>query len=329
VPFNAGTTRHRGKAVGYAGAMVKAKLAERFAQRDERALSRAISLIESGSAAGQALLKEVRGQGGKARVIGVTGSPGSGKSTLVDKLISAAREQKRRVAVVAVDPTSPFSGGAILGDRIRMTRHHQDEGVFIRSMATRGQLGGLATATLQVVALLDAYGFDDIFIETVGVGQSEVDIVQVADTTVVVLTPGSGDGVQAFKAGVMEIADVFVINKYDLPGGPRLKRELKAALELAHPEEGAWVPPIKETVATTGEGVAAVYAEFDAHRRHLEQRGALGEVRRRRARFEVAAMITEEVRRALVRQEAAFVEAVLAGELTPFEAARALLKETR
>ncbi len=329
MPFNAGTTRHRGKAVGYAGAMVKAKLAERFAQRDERALSRAISLIESGSAAGQALLKEVRGQGGKARVIGVTGSPGSGKSTLVDKLISAAREQKRRVAVVAVDPTSPFSGGAILGDRIRMTRHHQDEGVFIRSMATRGQLGGLATATLQVVALLDAYGFDDIFIETVGVGQSEVDIVQVADTTVVVLTPGSGDGVQAFKAGVMEIADVFVINKYDLPGGPRLKRELKAALELAHPEEGAWVPPIKETVATTGEGVAAVYAEFDAHRRHLEQRGALGEVRRRRARFEVAAMITEEVRRALVRQEAAFVEAVLAGELTPFEAARALLKETR
>jgi LAO/AO transport system kinase len=309
--------------------MVKARLAERFAQRDERALSRAISLVESGSEAGQELLKQVRVQGGKARVIGITGSPGSGKSTLVDKLISAAREQGRRVAVVAVDPTSPFSGGAILGDRIRMTRHHQDEGVFIRSMATRGQLGGLATATLQVVALLDAYGFDDIFIETVGVGQSEVDIVQVADTTVVVLTPGSGDGVQAFKAGVMEIADVFVINKYDLPGGPRLKRELKAALELAHPEEGAWVPPIKEAIATTSEGVAAVYAEFDAHRQHLEQRGALREVHRRRARFEVAAMITEEVRRALARQEAAFVEAVLAGELTPFEAAGALLKETR
>src|SRR5690606_12433713 len=203
----------------------------------------------AGSDAGQELLRGLRDRTGRAAVVGITGSPGAGKSTLTDALIAVLREHGRRVGVVAIDPTSPFSGGAILGDRIRMTRWHSDPGVFIRSMATRGHLGGLAAATLQVVALLDAVGFDHVLIETVGVGQSEVDVVQAADTTVVVLTPGQGDGVQAFKAGIMEIADVFCINKYDLPGADRLRREVAAALELGDHDAHTWFPPIVGTVA--------------------------------------------------------------------------------
>ena len=304
-------------------------LTERFLARDERALARAISLVEAGAEAGQALLREVRKEGKKkgkeagARVVGVTGAPGSGKSTLVDRLIGVARASGRRVAVVAVDPTSPYSGGAILGDRIRMTRWHEDPEVFIRSMATRGHLGGLATATLQVVALLEAYGFDDVFIETVGVGQSEVDIVNVADTTLLVLTPGQGDSVQTVKAGVMEIADVFSINKADHPGAGRLKRELSALLELGLKEED-WRPPILETVASKGEGAEALFEELNAHHAHLRSTGALEARRRARARFEVSALLTERVRRELASRED-FVEAVLRGELSAAEAVGKLL----
>lgn len=305
----------------------KTPLVTRFTAGDERALARAISLVEAGSQAGQQLLQAVRPNAGRARIVGITGSPGSGKSTLTDRLITVAREKGRRVAVVAVDPTSPFSGGAILGDRIRMTRHHSDAGVYIRSMATRGHLGGLAAATLQVVVLLDAFGFDDIFIETVGVGQSEVDIVQVADTTLLVLTPGQGDSVQAFKAGIMEIADLFAINKFDHPGGPRLKRELKAALELSHPEQGDWWPPVAETVAAQGEGVAELYGLIEEHRTHLEASGRIDEVRRQRARFEVSALITERVRRSVQTKEGNFIDAILQGTMTPDDAVKALLQE--
>jgi len=272
------------------------------------------------------LLKNVRSKAGGARLIGITGSPGSGKSTLTDGLIGLARAQDKKVAVVAVDPTSPYSGGAILGDRIRMMRWHQDKNVYIRSMATRGHLGGLAAATLQVIALLDAYKFDYIFIETVGVGQSEVDIVQVADTTLLVLTPGGGDGVQAFKAGIMEIADIFAINKFDLPGGPRLKREIKAALELSHPEEGDWWPPILGTTATKGEGIEDLFEELNKHFEHLESSGKLGEFQRRRARFEISALLSEQVRRALGEQKDTFIDAVLQGEMTPVEAVSKLLE---
>jgi LAO/AO transport system kinase len=300
-------------------------LVARFLEGDERALARAITLVETRRPEGQALLKEVRVRANRARIIGITGAPGSGKSTLSDKLIALIREEKT-VAVVAVDPTSPFSGGAILGDRIRMMRWHKDRGVFIRSMATKGQLGGLAAATLQAVVLLDAYGFDYVLIETVGVGQSEVDIVSVADSTVLVLTPGQGDGVQAFKAGIMEIADVFAVNKFDQAGGPRLLRELKAALELAHPLEGAWQPPIQATIAATGEGMQELFEKLEAHHGYLEASGKLKDIRHQRTRFEIAAIMHERIRRRIKDHEGELIEAILKGELEPAEAATRLLE---
>ncbi len=302
-----------------------AVLWQRLLAGEERAVARAITLVESGDPLGRELLKRARPLSGRAAVVGITGSPGSGKSTLTDGLIAAARAAGRKVGVVAIDPTSPFSGGAILGDRIRMTRWHADAGVFIRSMATRGHLGGLAAATLQVVAVLDAAGFDTVFIETVGVGQSEVDIVTAADTTVVVLTPGQGDAVQAFKAGIMEIADVFCVNKYDHPGGDRLRREIRAAQELGDHPEG-WLPPIATTVASKGEGVDDLVRLLDEHRAHLLASGGLELARRRRARSEVRAALGERLRRELLDGEEDAVDAVLAGRLTPEDVVDDLLR---
>ncbi|MFA5552172.1 MAG: methylmalonyl Co-A mutase-associated GTPase MeaB [Trueperaceae bacterium] len=293
---------------------------------DERALARAISLVEAGSASGQELLRWLRQRTGRARVVGITGSPGAGKSTLTDALIAELRGSSKRVGVVAIDPTSPFSGGAILGDRIRMTRWHADRNVFIRSMATRGHLGGLAAATLQVVALLDAAGFDYVLVETVGVGQSEVDVVQAADTTVVVLTPGQGDGVQAFKAGIMEIADVFCINKYDQPGADRLRREVAGALELGMYDHQTWFAPIVGTVATKGEGVAQLLAKIHEHQEHVGAEG-LRSSHRRRVRAEVVATLGEQLRRALAAGEQDAVDAVLSGSATPASVVRVLLQE--
>ena len=297
---------------------------DRIRQGDARALARAITLIENGAPAGQRLLASLRGSAGGAHVVGITGSPGSGKSTLTDKLIEVAREAGQRVAVVAVDPSSPYTGGAVLGDRIRMTRWHGDDHVYIRSLATRGHLGGLAAATLQVVALLDAVGFDLVLVETVGVGQSEVDVVRVADTTVLVLTPGAGDAVQAFKAGVMEIADVFAVNKFDLPGGPRLKREIHALLEL-DPDTSGWRPPVVETVAARNEGVAELMDAIRAHREMLAAAGALEGRRRERTRFELRAAVGSAVRALLAEQEDALVAEILAGRLTADEAVRRAL----
>lgn len=231
---------------------------------DIRAVARAATAIENRLPDAEALLGELFGQTGRAIVLGLTGAPGAGKSTLVDALISVLRTEGKRVAVIAVDPTSPFSGGAILGDRIRMQRHHGDSGVFIRSMATRGRLGGLAPATADLTLLLDAAGFDAILIETVGVGQDEVDVARLAAATAVILTPGMGDDVQALKAGVMEIADVLVINKSDRPGADQLERELKAALSLAHRPDG-WVPPIVRTVANEGQGVQEALAALRSY----------------------------------------------------------------
>ncbi len=300
------------------------ELIERFSRGDRRALARAITLVESGHPFGVALLQQLRGKG-RAKVVGLTGSPGAGKSTLADRLIEVARAAGERVAVLAVDPSSPFTGGAVLGDRIRMMRHYADEGVFIRSMASRGALGGLAGATVGALALLEAFGFDWIFIETVGVGQSEVDIARVADTTVLVLTPAAGDAVQAFKAGVMEIAEVIVVNKFDLPGGPRLIEELRATLELAPPHPGGWKVPILTAVASRGQGAAELLDAIREHRAHLEATGQLQAHRLERARFEIQAVIQEWGRR-MSQDATPLLSEVAEGRKTPEEAAGEILR---
>jgi LAO/AO transport system kinase len=230
-------------------------------------LARAISAVENRAAGSSELLKALFPHTGKARIIGLTGAPGSGKSTLVDQLAKHYRKENHTVGIIAVDPTSPYTGGAILGDRIRMQDHHADPGIYIRSMATRGSLGGLARATADVATVLDASGRDRILIETVGVGQDEVDIVRLADVTVVILVPGMGDDVQSIKAGIMEIADIFVINKSDRDGAERVEREIRAMQSLATRNDG-WTPPVVKTVATDGVGtteLAAAIADYEEY----------------------------------------------------------------
>ena len=239
--------------------------AKRIVARDPRALARGATWIENRRPEAEPLLKELFPYTGRALVLGITGAPGAGKSTLCDRFASELRSQGRTVAILAVDPTSPYSGGALLGDRIRMQRHHDDSGVFIRSMATRGWLGGLARPTTEIAMLLDAAGFDVVIVETVGVGQDEVEIARLANVTLVLLTPGMGDDVQTIKAGIMEIADVFVINKADLPGADKLERELKASLTLAHRPDG-WIPTIVPAVASEGKGVREALAAAEEYR---------------------------------------------------------------
>ena len=242
-------------------------LIESLRSGDARTLARAISTIENRLPGWSDLLKAAFPHTGKARIIGLTGSPGAGKSTLVDQLARRYRQQDRTVGIIAVDPTSPYTGGAILGDRIRMQDHFADSGIYIRSMATRGSLGGLARTTADVASVLDASGRDVILIETVGVGQDEVDIVRLADITVVILVPGMGDDVQTIKAGIMEIADIFVINKSDREGAERVEREIRALQSLAVRHDG-WTPPIVKTVASEGKGVqelAAAVAEYESY----------------------------------------------------------------
>src|SRR2546426_5691829 len=254
-------------------------LAQRLLAGDKRALARAISLVEDDDPAGWALVREVYPATGRAAIIGLTGPPGAGRSTLIGALTKLRREAGREVAVLSVDPSSPFTQGALLGDRIRLAEHFLDPGVFIRSMANRGALGGLSEAALQAALLMDAAGNDDVLLETVGVGQAEVDIIDHADTIVLVLQPGSGDSIQALKAGVMEIPDVIVVNKAEHPLTDTMIREIRGVLSLG-PEQD-WTPPIITAEATRGEGVDELVDALAAHRAHIEAEGTLLERRRR------------------------------------------------
>ena len=249
-------------------------LAAQVAAGDVRALAKAISLVENRGPGWSELLKQLFPATGRARVIGLTGSPGAGKSTLVDQLAVHFRKQQKSVGIIAVDPTSPYTGGAILGDRIRMQRHFSDHGIFIRSMATRGSLGGLARATADAASVLDAAGRDLVLIETVGVGQDEIDVVRLADITVVILVPGMGDDVQTIKAGIMEIADVFVINKSDREGAERVEREIRALQSLAIRSDH-WTPPIVKTVASEGQGIEELAEAIKQYEDYLRENDLL------------------------------------------------------
>ena len=280
--------------------MIESDLIERFRQGDTRALARAITLIERRDPGLRELEDALRVGTSSPGVAGFTGAPGTGKSTLVDAVVSLLRKRESSVAVVATDPNSPFTGGAILGDRIRMQRHALDPKVFIRSMGARGHLGGLSLATREAIRLLGAFGFDEVLIETVGVGQSELEVAAVADTTVVVLTPNLGDSVQMIKAGILEIADIFVVNKADFEGYTRVMAELRAMLSLGHARADArgpqWRPPILATVASRQEGVAEVWDAVLAHRRHLEKTGKAEELAKKRLRDETAEVAAELAR---------------------------------
>ncbi len=264
-------------------------LSERVLAGDVRAVARAISLIENEAPEGAALIGRVFAKTGRAYLIGVTGPPGAGKSTLVDRLTTEYRIAGHKVGIIAVDPTSPYSGGAILGDRVRMQAHAGDDGVFIRSMATRGNLGGLSRATAEAALVLDAAGFDIVIIETVGVGQDEVDIVRTADVSIVTVVPGTGDEVQALKAGIMEIADIFVVNKADREGADRTAASVEGMLALQMWEPGTWRPPIMKTEATTGKGVPELVASIGRFREHTKEE--VGQRRRTRAEFRLRELL--------------------------------------
>ena len=286
-------------------------LAERLMAGETRALARAIRMVEDRDPGISELLRQVRERAGRARVVGVTGPPGSGKSTLCDQVIERWRAGGHQVGVIAVDPSSPFTGGAILGDRVRMVRHTLDPGVFIRSMAARGHLGGLAAAAREAIRLLDASGRDRCLLETVGVGQSELEVMETADTTVVVTTPASGDAVQIIKAGILEIADIFVVNKADLPGASKVVRDLKELVRHGA-RRNDWSPPVLTTVAESGEGVDELVAAIDRHGDTIAASGELERRRIARLRAEVEAIVVE---RAAERARIALHEGTMSREL--------------
>ncbi len=292
-----------------------------------RALAKAISLVERDDPEAERLLAELYPATGRARIIGVTGSPGAGKSTLVASMAKHYRAQGKRVGIVAVDPTSPFTGGAILGDRIRMSDLYTDRGVFIRSMATRGFLGGLARATNDVVDVLDASGFDVVLVETVGVGQDEVEVVRTVQTNLVILVPGMGDDIQAIKAGIMEIGDIFVVNKADRPGADKTVTEVTMMMSLVE-EHGDYVPPIVKTVASKGEGVVELDEAIEKHLEYLKSSGELDRRNRERVRIRIETMLKEKFMERLLASTPnyeAMLDEVVQKRNNPHDAAMGLL----
>jgi LAO/AO transport system kinase len=307
-----------------------ADLFPRAREGDRGALARLLSLIEQGGDAARAVGRLAYPHTGEAYTLGITGAPGAGKSTLTSALIGHLRRLELEVAVLAIDPTSPFTGGAILGDRVRMQDHATDPGVFIRSMASRGQLGGLASSTPQALRVLDATGFDVVLVETVGVGQSEVDVAGAADTTVVLLAPGMGDGIQAAKAGLLEVGDVYVVNKADREGAVEVRRDLGSVLSHAERTPDAWRPPVLLASAQNGEGLDQVLEKLDAHLAWARDSGALERRRLRRARDEVEAIALTALRSRWAGTSdrdrlADLAVRVLAGEVDPYTAADKLL----
>jgi LAO/AO transport system kinase len=304
---------------------------EELLQGSRRALARLISLVENNDPRKEEIMRQLFPYTGKAYLIGITGAPGAGKSSLVDRLLTGMRRSGFTVGVIAVDPTSPFTGGAILGDRIRMQEHALDSGVFIRSMGTRGSLGGISRAAREAVQVMDAFGKDIIIIETVGVGQSEIDIVKAADSTVVVLTPAGGDSVQTIKAGIMEIGDIFVVNKCDLPGAERTVAEVKLMLDLK--EEPGWRPPVIPVMALRGEGVDELCNSLREHRDYLQRQGLLEARRRERAgrelgelvEFLVKSRVWDSIKTQISLDQ--FIEAIALRRRDPYSAARELLRQ--
>jgi LAO/AO transport system kinase len=308
-------------------------LVSRASQGDPRAVARLISMVEDASPRLREVAAALAPSTGRAQVVGITGSPGVGKSTSTSALVGALRKQGKRVGVLAVDPSSPFSGGALLGDRVRMQDHATDEGVFIRSMATRGHLGGLSWATPQALRVLDAAGCDIVLIETVGVGQSEIEVVSLADSTLVLLAPGMGDGIQAAKAGILEIADIFVVNKADRDGANETVRDLRYMLSLGERRERdgtTWKAPIIKTVASRGEGIDDVVGALDEHREWMARSGERDRRRQARAEAEIESIAVAEIRSRIgdLRGRGTLPELakrVVAGELDPYAAADELV----
>lgn len=307
------------------------ELVEELLQGSRRALARLISLVENNDPQKEEIMQQIFPHTGRAYLIGITGAPGAGKSSLVDRLLAGMRRSGFTVGVIAVDPTSPFTGGAILGDRIRMQEHALDSGIFIRSMGTRGSLGGLSRATREAVQIFDAFGKDLIIIETVGVGQSEVDIVKAADSIMVVLTPAGGDSVQTIKAGIMEIGDIFAVNKSDLPGAERTAAEVNLMLDLK--DEPGWRPPVIPVMALRGEGVDDLWQSLQEHRNYLQRHGLLEGRRRERAgrelgelvEFLVKSRVWESIKTQISLDK--LIEAIALRRRDPYSAARELLRQ--
>jgi LAO/AO transport system kinase len=291
-PASGGTEAAIQPASGGMGAAI-----QRARDGDTRALSRLVSLVENGSPELRSVMRALAPLSGQARVLGLTGAPGVGKSTLSSARVRAYRERGQRVGVLAIDPTSPFTGGALLGDRVRMQEHATDHGVYIRSMASRGHLGGLSWATPQAMRVLDAAGFDVVLVETVGVGQAEVEIASLADSTLVIVAPGMGDGIQAAKAGILEVGDIFVVNKSDKPGAQEAVRDLRTMIAMAERDAGDWKPPIVSTTASADEGIADLVSKLESHWSWLEASGAGTRRRQLRAREEISAIALTELRR--------------------------------